>query len=339
MTIEVYTTAGVKIPLDRIVTDYESQARVKVHTSVVCQYAEAMREQLSEGGLQFPPVVLFSDEQQHWIGDGFHRVLAARQAELTEILAEVRPGNQRDALLYCITSNQTHGLPRTNADKRRAVGLLLRDQEWSQWSDREIARRCQVGHILVGRLRRGASGSKNQMRARKVQRGGQVYEMTLSENGAAAQTPSPPTDALELPVPEPRVPTFSAQAKFNEARELLDRVATIVDDLAQSPAGELYRTELVRSFSNGALTFACPALRSAYRKLTLSEPYCAYCPNCYEPHPGLVRPLCKKCGGRGWTTRAAFDSCSEDARKRIMKLATPTARSGEQPHVSRGSVN
>jgi ParB-like chromosome segregation protein Spo0J len=85
--------------------------------------------------------VLFTDERDYWIGDGFHRVLAARRAGLTEFPADVRPGSRRDALLHSISSNDAHGLPRTNADKRRAVGLLLSDPEWGQWSDREIARR------------------------------------------------------------------------------------------------------------------------------------------------------------------------------------------------------
>ena len=31
--------------------------------------------------------------------------------------------------------------------------LLLNDEEWSQWSDREIARRCCVDHTTVGKLR------------------------------------------------------------------------------------------------------------------------------------------------------------------------------------------
>jgi hypothetical protein len=51
---------------------------------------------------------------------------------------------QRDALLYSISSNAEHGLPRSNADKRKAVRLLLADAEWGKWSDRESARRCQV---------------------------------------------------------------------------------------------------------------------------------------------------------------------------------------------------
>lgn len=39
------------------------------------------------------------------------------------------------------------------ADKRRAVTLLLQDEEWAAWSDREIARRCCVGHKFVATVR------------------------------------------------------------------------------------------------------------------------------------------------------------------------------------------
>jgi hypothetical protein len=45
---------------------------------------------------------------------------------------------QRDALLYSISFNAAHGLPRTNADKRKAVRLLLADAEWGQWSHRSL---------------------------------------------------------------------------------------------------------------------------------------------------------------------------------------------------------
>lgn len=30
---------------------------------------------------------------------------------------------------------------------------MLSDEEWSRWSDREIARRCKVHHNFVGKLR------------------------------------------------------------------------------------------------------------------------------------------------------------------------------------------
>ncbi len=131
------------VPLSTITTDESAQARVKIRPAVVRAYAKAMTQQLSQGGLRFPAVVLFTDGQRYFLADGFHRVLAARDAGLAELPAEVRSGNERDALLYSIAANTGHGLPRSNADKRKAVSLLLDDPEWSRWSDHEIARHCQ----------------------------------------------------------------------------------------------------------------------------------------------------------------------------------------------------
>jgi len=50
-------------------------------------------------------------------------------------------------------ANATHGVPRTNGDKRRAVMKLLHGAEWSHWSDREIARHAKVDNKTVSRLR------------------------------------------------------------------------------------------------------------------------------------------------------------------------------------------
>ena len=70
-----------------------------------------------------------------------------------EISADIRPGTQRDARLFAVGANQTHGLRRSNEDKRRAVLVLLKDEEWCTWSDREIAKRCGVTHPFVAKLR------------------------------------------------------------------------------------------------------------------------------------------------------------------------------------------
>src|SRR5438445_534389 len=136
-TVPNLTTKNIarQIALASIRTDDGSQGRVKIREAVVRDYAAAMRQQREEGGLQFPAIVLFWDGQDFWIGDGFHRILAARKAGLTDFLAEVRPGTQREALLHAISANTEHGLQRTRADKRKAVSMLLADPEWSQWSD------------------------------------------------------------------------------------------------------------------------------------------------------------------------------------------------------------
>lgn len=36
---------------------------------------------------------------------------------------------------------------------KTAVLTLLHDPEWAKWSDREIARRCAVDHVFVGKMR------------------------------------------------------------------------------------------------------------------------------------------------------------------------------------------
>ena len=85
------------------------------------------------------------DQMQHrqgeyWLADGFHRLAAVKKEGTGFIPVEIHPGTRRDAVLYSVGANATHGLPRTNADKRRAVLILLQDEEWAAWSDGMIAK-------------------------------------------------------------------------------------------------------------------------------------------------------------------------------------------------------
>ena len=54
---------------------------------------------------------------------------------LAKISADVREGSRRDAILYAVGANASHGLKRTNRDKRNAVMVLLKDPEWSDRAD------------------------------------------------------------------------------------------------------------------------------------------------------------------------------------------------------------
>lgn len=53
-------------------------------------------------------------------------------------------------------------MPPNNADKRKAVMLLLADAEWSAWSDREIAKQCHVSHRFVSLERRSLSSDDSE---------------------------------------------------------------------------------------------------------------------------------------------------------------------------------
>lgn len=137
------------IAIAKIRMDGGTQPRSQLYDNVVAEYAEDIKQ-----GDTFPPVILYYDGEEYWLADGFHRVRAFEAAGTKKVTAEVCLGTQRDAVLYAVGANAAHGLRRTNADKRRAVERLLRDNEWSKWSSREIARKCLVHHDTVSRIRK-----------------------------------------------------------------------------------------------------------------------------------------------------------------------------------------
>lgn len=130
-------------------TDGGTQPRAEISNEIVQDYAQDMLV-----GARFPPVVVFYDGAAYWLADGFHRVAAAKVARRDEIDAETRQGTRRDAILYAVGANASHGFRRSNEDKRRAVQTLLDDAEWSQWSDGKIADKCGVTQPFVSKLRR-----------------------------------------------------------------------------------------------------------------------------------------------------------------------------------------
>jgi len=140
--------------LSDIRTDGGTQARAGIDQAVVAEYAAAIGE-----GADFPSLVVFSDGEQLWLADGFHRLAAYRAAGVEEVDCLLKHGTQRDAVLWSVGANSTHGLRRSNQDKRNAVSKLLGDEEWVQWSDREIAKRCGVDHKTVAGCRMSLGNS------------------------------------------------------------------------------------------------------------------------------------------------------------------------------------
>lgn len=255
-----------KLPLTRIRTDGGTQTRTTTDMLVVADYAEAMR-----GGAVFPPVIVFDDGQDVWLADGFHRVLAARKADLAEIAVDVRSGSRRDAVLFSVGANAQHGLPRTPADKRRAVETLLRDKEWHVYSDGHIARLTHVSQSFVSKVRREmeTSGVIETTTVRKghdgrvtdISRVGDVEEPnddqpflpTVAEALAASH---PADDVLDLP-PATQAETESASQL---ASSPIDPEFKTVDDLVAAlkaqPEGLHVSTLADAGFTPGLLQHA-----------------------------------------------------------------------------------
>jgi hypothetical protein len=158
MTLDLQAAEPATVALKMLRCDEALICRARgVNAQTVAEYAEAMK-----AGAVFPPVVVFRDPKDvHWLADGFHRCGAAELAGLTEIAADVREGGRREALLHAASANAAHGLRRTNADKRRAVELVL--TSFPKWSDRKIGEACGVDHKSVAAVRK-ASGEIPQLR-------------------------------------------------------------------------------------------------------------------------------------------------------------------------------
>lgn len=135
--------------LSDIKLDTELQSRVSISDEAVDDYSEALRE-----GAKFPPVTVFHDGSSYFLADGWHRYYAHKKAGLAIIEATVINGTFRDAKRYSFGANDTNGLRKTNADKRKAVMSMLDDMEWADWNDSAIAKECKVSSMTVGRIRK-----------------------------------------------------------------------------------------------------------------------------------------------------------------------------------------
>jgi phage N-6-adenine-methyltransferase len=181
-----------RITINQIRTDGGTQARADLNDDTVAQYAEDMQD-----GATFPAIILYYDGDHYWLADGFHRLAAAKKNGQDDIAAEIRLGARRDAVLHAVGANAQHGLRRSRADKRRAVLMLLQDEEWSQWSNRQIARKARVSEKTVRNYRDKLSAENPQIapKTRKVQRNGQTYTMAIDDIGAQdnnEKRPEPP---------------------------------------------------------------------------------------------------------------------------------------------------
>ena len=193
-----------------------------------------------ESGAIFPAVEIVSDGQPSWLVDGQHRLAAAKQLGHETITANVTEGNYRDALLKSCATNAEHGKPRTNEDKRQKVLMLLEDEEWSKWSDREIARQCKVGHPLVGELRNltGISSSEKTERTYVTKHGTLATMNTTNigknDSGLLVQAEIEPIIAAEAAYEE-KIMAEHKEKALKQRRE----------DLKVVPLGVRYRGYLL----------------------------------------------------------------------------------------------
>ena len=226
--------------LDKIRIDCGTQARAQINAEMVENYAEALLD-----GAIFPPVTVFYDGVSYYLADGFHRYLANIKAGSPNIECNVNNGSLRDAILYSLSANFDHGLHRTNADKRKAVITMLEDFEWTDWSDREIAKWCKVSHNLVATIRKERNMQKSVV---KYERDGKVHTKNVEYNKVNKNKEKQEDDSLmeEMPDDEKEQLFEAVDILKAENQALTDKLAVVSSspeaaerDMAQSLIADL----------------------------------------------------------------------------------------------------
>lgn len=217
-THAVLTKSCVKEPvvlnLDDIKLDDAIQCRVAISNATVNEYAERM-----QAGDKFPPLVVYFDGSTYLLADGFHRCYAARKSGWSTFPTDLRSGGRKEAIRHALQANASHGLARSNLDKRRGVTLALR--EFSGLSDHAIADLCKVSQPFVSNLRRELKTVISS--EKRVGRDGKTRRLSKSQSlvsTAKSSNASPPIH-VERALPLAEAATTNGQTVIGGARDFI----------------------------------------------------------------------------------------------------------------------
>lgn len=310
------------LKIEAIRVDGGTQMRAKLCEATVEEYTR-----LFKSGAKLPPVDVFFDGTDHWLADGFQRLTGAYDAGLQTIQAVVHKGTQRDAILFACGANSDHGLPRSNADKRRAVETLLNDAEWVKWSDGKIAEAAAVSRPFVSDVRAQLETVSSSPAAKAAD------QPRVGKDGKSRKAPAPKADkpprepkavpkhTVDTPEPEKRkvtggtafnvaeledatedqagnkipddlLPVFAQADAFADVLSNISKARSALEKLLDTPAGALLSNSI-----------ASVDLKNIYTEVKFARPF-AVCPR--KSHNN-----CDTCKGRGWI--------NEDVHKAILK--------------------
>lgn len=196
-----------KLPLDQIRTDGDTQPRCEMNADAVAEYAEVYRGPDAD---DIPDLDVMFDGESYWLFSGFHRKKAAGEAGLAELWVVVHRGTLEDARWAALATNKTHGMRRTNADKRRAVELAMKQRP--KLSNNSIAHHVGVSLSLVNDVRRALNDSLSG----DGERVGKDGRTTDTSKIGKSRTKKPKADGEEKPRPTPAERQAQAEAVIKQ---------------------------------------------------------------------------------------------------------------------------
>ncbi len=194
-SLALLAVATKKIPVAKIEFSEATHPREKLNEETAEDYGRAMKE-----GEKLPPIIVFHDGKSYYLADGWHRLVGAKKFWLKDIDADVRQGSQREATLFAVGANHKHGLRRTNADKRKAVKIVLDDEEWREWSVARIAGLCNVSWGLVDKVwkEKGYPQKSEDSEGRIVERNDTKYRQKVARKPSKQKAITPVSMVLDV---------------------------------------------------------------------------------------------------------------------------------------------
>jgi hypothetical protein len=207
--------------LDNILIDKRYQARVKgldeVHvTDLMNAYGQADAE-------IEPPRVWIIPAVGNVLTRGFHRLEALKRLGRKRVECEIRNGSIADALTDAASGNNTHGLKRTNADKKRSVEMVV--EAHPDWSNRRIADEAGVSHNFVTELRQLSSDDSSNSKTPEKTTGKDGKERPAKKKNNPKKSTSEPVSKSDDDETASRTDEQSVEAEFEAEPESVPEAA------------------------------------------------------------------------------------------------------------------
>lgn len=286
-----------------------------IREDVVEQYADHYREKRP-----MPPVVVFWDGKTYLLADGSHRCEAIAQVGRKAIEAEVRKGGYEEALQYALQSNCAHGLPRSQADKRKSITVAI--MQWPKDTNNGIAKRCDVDDKTVKVVRDELEAAKIVAKepVRVSTSGSKVAAERVAKTPVRNSEPDPakaPVETKAVVVDKNGTPIPKAVIKYwnraDEVSVLLAQISEVMNSLKQADK------EKDLLFAECNVTAALSDLDKVRMVIGCALPF-AVCTQC-QGHPDTQpKGECRLCLGRGLISKFRWERLvPEEVRKMVMK--------------------
>lgn len=322
--------------------DTQSQLRIDRRQDKVDEWAELLKEldahaidtakRLTGAPIfdhPFPPIELFTDggiNSPHFIGDGYHRFHTYRKAGRDAIPANVTvcEDPRFEAFKFALSANATHGIPRTNADKRNAVRQALACERLQGMSLRELAKVCGVSYQTVSNIKNeDAKGqvsnfdtpheadtpapdrpSTKVSTPREHEPPRTVDPVRLADTPTEEQDdtgPTNPLDKLKREVPTGLLAKYAAGKRMAEWRSTFNRLLKEITEESINADGMLPGFEHLQANGVQLLALNC---KTCCDELKNAE-YHTDCPDCNAGKANGKK--CKTCSGSGFLTGSMYD--------------------------------